>query len=70
METRWESAFIAVSAALGEPLEVIVAELGSAAVPDEPLLRALRAPSRVDRARALASRLCDVALAIDGLGPK
>jgi hypothetical protein len=66
MSERWEAAFVALGVVAGEPPEAIASALGdegAARVAD--LLRALAAPSRETRARALARAVSDVVLAID-----
>jgi hypothetical protein len=64
----WESAYLAISVVLGEPLEVLVAALGdegTARATD--LIQALRSPSRETRARALAHAVSEVARAVDAV---
>jgi len=63
---RWESAYLATSAILGEPLEDAMASLSEeGAVRCAELLRRLRAPSRDERARVLATAISEVARAVD-----
>ena len=68
--TAWTPAFVAVGTLIGEPIEAIASALEA---PDrEPaadLLRALKAPSRDVRARALARVLTEVAIAIEAVKP-
>lgn len=64
--TPWQISFVAMSLALGEPLEHALASLG----PDrlgalEPFLGEMRGPTRAGRARALASALAAIALDIE-----
>lgn len=68
MHTRWEIAFVAVSALLDEPLEAIVEALDDTgrAIASE-TLRALASNTREERARALARALSEVAVAVDAL---
>jgi hypothetical protein len=68
MSIRWEPAFVAVSALLGEPVETIVSVLGDdGAVHARSLLVALQSPSRETRTQGLAKSLVDVALDLDRL---
>jgi hypothetical protein len=65
---RWETAFVALSAIAGEPMEAVaraLGEAGSARAAD--LARALAATSREARARALARAVSDVVLALDAM---
>jgi hypothetical protein len=63
---RWETAFVAVSAILGEPPDAVAGALGGPGMGHAAdLVRALGASSREARARALARAASDVALAID-----
>ena len=67
-ELRWETAFVAVSAIAGEPMEAVASALhesGLARTSD--LARALAATSKEGRARALARAVSAVALAIDAM---
>jgi len=64
----WGPAYLAVSAALGEPLEGAVASLGDeGAAQAAGLLKAMRSPSRDVRARALAQALEPLAVAVDAM---
>lgn len=66
MSTRWEPAFVAVSAVLGEPREESIAAIGDAGVVHAAeIVRALRSESREARARAIARSLSEVAVAIE-----
>jgi hypothetical protein len=63
MSARWEPAFVAVSVAIGEPVDAVLRAAGDAGMLHAgELVRALRAPSRESRARALARVLTEVAL--------
>ena len=69
MSVTWESAFVAVGAALGEPVEALVDALGpEGAARAGDLVAGLRAEARDARARALAKVLTQIALGIDGAG--
>ncbi len=62
----WPSAFLATSVLLGEPRDVAVSALGSAAtLPSSRLETALASPSRESRARALAAVLAAVAANVE-----
>lgn len=64
----WESAFLAVSAVLGEPLEESVRALGDeGAARAAAMLGGLRSESREQRARAIASGVSEVAVALDAM---
>jgi hypothetical protein len=65
MSHRWEPAFVAVAALLGEPLDAIEVGLGDGRQRASELLRSLRSTRRVDRARAIAAALADVAVALE-----
>jgi hypothetical protein len=68
MSERWETAFVAVGAIVGEPVESLAAALGSSGEHHAAdLLRALRSPSRDTRARAIARVVAEVALSIDAV---
>ena len=68
MSERWEPAFLAVSSAVGEPLELASRALGDDGPRRaEDLLRGLAARSRDARAKALARVLSQVAAAIDAM---
>jgi hypothetical protein len=65
---RWETAFVAVSAIVGEPPEAVARALGESGMARAAdLVRALGAASKEARARALARALSDVALAVDAM---
>jgi hypothetical protein len=67
-EVRWETAFVAVSAALGEPYDRAIDALGDAgAIRAGEIVHALRASRRSARARALANALASVAREIDAM---
>jgi hypothetical protein len=68
MGARWESAFVAISALLGEPLDCVLGELGDGAVHADRLIRALRSSERNTRVRELAHGLSHVAMALRALG--
>jgi hypothetical protein len=63
----WQRAFVAVSVAVGEPLDAALAALGDDARAVTQLTAALRVESREARARALAAELAHVAAAIEAL---
>jgi hypothetical protein len=65
MSGRWEPAFAAMSALLGEPRPAIEAALGDRAGHAAAVLRALTSPSRRVRAEGMAAGLSPVALAIE-----
>jgi hypothetical protein len=63
---RWEASFIAMSAALGEPLEEAAESLGDAAlVHATEIVRGLRSKNRSTRATAIAAALAVVAAELD-----
>jgi hypothetical protein len=64
----WETAFLAVSVALGEPLDQAEAALGPGAARVAALSKGLRASSRGMRAGVLAAALAPVALEIEQMG--
>jgi hypothetical protein len=65
---RWEAAFVAASAIAGEPASAVASALGDAELARAAdLVRALEAPSREARARALARAVSDVVLALDAM---
>jgi hypothetical protein len=66
MNTDWQTAFIAVSALVGEPLDATLLVLGGGEGQGK-LLQGLRAPSRETRARAIARIASEVAAALDRL---
>lgn len=61
----WETAFVAMAALLGEPLDATASALGSSAAKAESLVAALRSPSREVRARALARGLSEAIVAVE-----
>ncbi len=64
----WETAFFAMGAVLGEPLECSVASAGEPSTPEAAeLVRALRSSSRERRARAIARTAAQVAREVDGM---
>jgi len=66
--TMWQHAFVATSAALGEPMDAIVSSLGPDQAPVAgALIDALRAESRQQRARAMAQHLAAVAADVDAM---
>jgi hypothetical protein len=63
---EWESSFLAVSALVGEPLEVTLSVVGELTTADaRDVERALRSPSREARARAIARAVSQAALDVD-----
>ena len=62
---NWETAFVAVSALLGESLDECVAALGPEAVGTRDLVAALQSGPRESRARALAAAVSQVASAVE-----
>jgi hypothetical protein len=64
---RWETAFVATAALLGEPLEAIALALGSSTAPAQSLMTALESPSREMRARALARGVSEAIVAVESL---
>jgi hypothetical protein len=65
-ELRWETAFVAVSAIAGEPMEAVASALGESRwARTRDLARALASTSKDARVRALARAVSDVVLAID-----
>jgi hypothetical protein len=68
MSTRWEPAFVAVSALLGEPVETIRAALGDDGVARAgSLVVELQSSSRATRVQGLARGLVEVARDLDRL---
>jgi hypothetical protein len=66
MTTRWEPAFLSVSAALGEPYGVALEALGDlGALNAAEMVRAFRSPRREARAKAIAAGLAEVVHALD-----
>lgn len=63
----WETAFIAMSVAIGETLDDAQAALGESASRAAPLIQALRDESREKRARAIAQHLAPIAADIDAM---
>ncbi|HLK39749.1 MAG TPA: hypothetical protein VKU41_23495 [Polyangiaceae bacterium] len=69
MSIPWESAFIAIGTALGEPLDALVDAVGpEGAARAGELVSGLREQTREGRARALARALSAIAAGIDGAG--
>ena len=67
----WEASFIAMSAALGEPLDPITESLGDAgAARAADVLRGLRSKNRSTRATALAAALAGVVTELDKMVPQ
>jgi hypothetical protein len=65
----WEEAYLAMSIAIGETREAALASLGAhEAANVDKLVRALSAPAKIDRARALASALVELARDIASMG--
>jgi hypothetical protein len=65
----WHSAYLAVSVALGDPVDDALASLGAPLdAGGATLADALRSPSREVRVRALARAAAGVAMAVDALG--
>ena len=68
--TQWEASFIAMSAAIGEPLEATTEALGDAAVAHAAeLVRGLRSKNRSTRATSIAAVLAVVASELDRMAP-
>jgi hypothetical protein len=64
--TSWQEAFVAMSVALGTPLDEACEPLGEAGLlRAEPLLEAFRAPTRAARAQALASAVTAIAVDVE-----
>ncbi len=61
----WETAFVAMSVAIGESLDHVQAALGESRA--APLIQALRDESREKRARAIAQHLAPIAADIDAM---
>ena len=69
MSVPWESAFVAIGTAVGEPLDALVDALGPGGTARAAeLVSGLRAPTRESRARALARVLSTIAAGIDAAG--
>lgn len=67
---RWEASFIAMSAALGEPLDEVSESLGEAGVAHAAdLVRGLRSKNRSTRATSMAAVLALVAAELDRMVP-
>jgi hypothetical protein len=60
----WETSFVAVSIALGEPAEAVVGSLADPK-PARELLSALEAPDRRTRAKALAGAIAPVVMDLE-----
>ena len=68
MNRDWEVDFVAVSAALGEPMTAVAAALGDVGMARAgELVRALQATTRSSRAAALAAALATVAADLERL---
>lgn len=57
----WQNAFVAMSAAIGEPLDAALGALGEEASAVRALESVLRSSDREKRARALAQHLAPIA---------
>ena len=71
MSEGWQTAFVAVSVAMGEPVDDALASLGPSTTLSpraEALVSGLRSSSRADRARSLAQALSEVALEVEAMG--
>ena len=68
MTDGWQRSFVAVSALLGEPLEIVAAALRSPCPEARATLRALQSPERLARARAIAQVAADVVRELDAMG--
>jgi hypothetical protein len=69
VSSPWETSFVAVSAALGEPYETAIASLGEAgASRATEIVAALADTSRAARAKGLAVALARVAQDLDAMG--
>ena len=67
---RWEASFIAMSTALGEPLDEVTEAVGDAGVVHaSELVRGLRSYNRSTRATAMAAVLAVVAAELDRMAP-
>jgi hypothetical protein len=67
----WEVDFVAVSAALGEPMTMVTAALGDAGTARAGgLVRALQSTTRSARATTLATALAAVAADLERLSPR
>jgi hypothetical protein len=68
---RWEASFIAMSAALGEPLDDVTEALGDAAAANAAdVLRGLRSKNRSTRATSMAAGLAVIAAELDRMVPE
>jgi hypothetical protein len=65
MMARWETAFVGVSALLGEPLDAVAESLGHRRARAADVLRSLRSSDRSVRARAMAAAVAEVATEIE-----
>ncbi|MGH7435976.1 MAG: hypothetical protein ACRENE_09905 [Polyangiaceae bacterium] len=74
MSEGWSTAYVAVSVALGEPLDVALGSIsrGTGSGVLDPrcagLVAALRSTSQEHRVQALARALAETALSVDGTG--
>jgi hypothetical protein len=68
---RWEASFIAMSAALGEPLDDVTEALGDVAAANaSDVLRGLRSKNRSTRATSMAAVLAVIAAELDRMAPE
>ena len=74
MSEAWQTAFVAVTAAIGDPVDEGSSRRSPSGRPRRTslpgtaaLVRGLRSSSREERARVLAAALSEVALAVDGM---
>jgi len=65
--STWQHAFLATSAALGEPIDDAVAALGDEAKIAGALEATLRTGTREARARAIAQHLAPIAAELDAM---
>jgi hypothetical protein len=68
VSARWQTAYVAMSAALGAPVDEAVGSL-AAPIPVEAelLARELRSPARDVRVRSLARVLSEIALSVEAM---
>jgi hypothetical protein len=67
---RWEASFIAMSTALGEPLDEVTEAIGDdGAAHAVELVRGLRSKNRSTRATSMAAVLAVVAAELDRMAP-
>jgi hypothetical protein len=67
MAARWEPAFVAVSALLGESVPLAAQALMNPGIEARSLIDALQSPSRPTRARAIASGVSEVVTALEAM---